>query len=428
MSNDESNPESQSQAESQQPAPQRKRPPYRAGQEGQPGRIRRRGNPANRPQGPDSEPPRQREPLRYVHSTNLPELLESFGITVAITTYQAGRVMLVRARHGKLNTLLRAFPRPMGMAVSANAKRIALACGREVYTFRNAPEIGSQIDPEGKHDACYLPRNVQITGDFRAHEMVYLKPLDQESSETSDQADPNARSLYVINTRFSCLSRIVPDYSFEPVWRPKWITKLAAEDRCHLNGLAVRDDQPAYYTAHGNADTHQGWRENKADGGVIIDHETSELVSTGLSMPHSPRLYQLPGESESKLYVLNSGMAQLETVDTQTGQRESIARLQGFTRGLAFHDHYALIGLSRVREKREFGGLPIEEFAPDKKCGLYVVDLKTGQTVAHLEFEAGCHEIFDVQILPYQNPAFLGLAKDNVNNIFLVPNAEKHFG
>jgi len=64
---------------------------------------------------------------------------------------------------------------------------------------------------------------------------------------------------------------------------------VVPEDRCHLNGLAVVDGQPKYVTALGTTDTPGGWRERKADGGVLLDVESGETLIDNLSMPHSPR-------------------------------------------------------------------------------------------------------------------------------------------
>ena len=45
------------------------------------------------------------------------------------------------------------------------------------------------------------------------------------------------------------------------------------------------DDEPRYVTALGETDVAGGWREHKADGGVLIDVATNETLLSGLSMP-----------------------------------------------------------------------------------------------------------------------------------------------
>ena len=68
-------------------------------------------------------------------------------------------------------------------------------------------------------------------------------------------------------------------------WRPPFITALAAEDRCHLNGLAIVDGRPGFVTALGTTDTRDGWRANKPHGGCILDVATGEIITRGLSPP-----------------------------------------------------------------------------------------------------------------------------------------------
>ena len=52
--------------------------------------------------------------------------------------------------------------------------------------------------------------------------------------------------------------------------RPPFISAYAAEDRCHLNGLAIVDGQPRYVTALGQSDTRGGWRAGKSNGGIVM--------------------------------------------------------------------------------------------------------------------------------------------------------------
>src|SRR5262249_52515681 len=177
------------------------------------------------------------------------------------------------------------------------------------------------------------------------------------------------------------------DYSFVPRWQPSFITALAAEDRCHLNGLAMAPDdvgrfsKPSYVTALGETDTPGGWRSNKAHGGCLINMSSGEMVARGLSMPPSPRWH------DGRLWVLESGTGRLLVVDTATGRREPVAELPGYARGLALCGPYAFIGLSKFRETSTFGGLPLAGRMAELECGIAVVDLRTGRQVGFLEFQ-----------------------------------------
>ena len=225
--------------------------------------------------------------------------------------------------------------------------------------------------------------------------------------------------LWVVNTLFSCLSSLDDKHSFVPRWRPKFISALAAEDRCHLNGLAIADGRPKYVTALGETDTEQGWRPGKTTGGVIIDVETQEVVTRGLAMGHSPRVHQ------DRLWVLDSGLGALATVDLQTGQRTVVTQLPGYCRGMSCFGQFAFIGLSKIRETSTLGGLPIAKHRTDLKCGVAVVDLASGQAVASLQFVTGIDELFDVQLLPETRLPYISgphaTTADGKQNIWCIP-------
>ncbi|MGD1808517.1 TIGR03032 family protein [Dapis sp. BLCC M126] len=312
--------------------------------------------------------------LRSVHTNNFPNILDQLGISLVVSTYQAGKLIVLRADNGVINTHFRTFNKPMGLA--ANHEKIALGTAYQIWDFRNVPAVAGKIEPQGKHDACYLPRNIHITGDIDIHEMAWAKD-----------------ELWFINTRFSCLCTLGHPNSFVPRWRPPFITGYDLTDRCHLNGLCLKNDQPKYATALGETDTSAGWRKNKANGGILMDIETNEILIRGLSMPHSPRWYQ------EQLWLLESGNGSLAKVDLNQRKLETIAKLPGFTRGIDFWGNLAFIGLSQVRETAVFTGMPITQLQ-ERICGVWVVNILTGETVAFLRFEAGVQEIFSVAVLP----------------------------
>jgi uncharacterized protein (TIGR03032 family) len=262
----------------------------------------------------------------------------------------------------------------MGIAVARDA--LAVCSHTEVWILRNAPDIAAKLEPRGRYDACYLARVCHFTGDIQAHEAVWI----------------NGEPL-LVNTLFSCLCTLHERYSFAPRWRPPFITQLAPEDRCHLNGLALVEGQPGYVTAIAETDTPRGWRPGKGTSGCLLDAASGQAVVRGLCMPHSPRL------SQGRLYLLDSGTGRLVAVDVGGGRVETVASLPGFTRGLAIHSGLAFVGLSRIRPTSDMTGLPITSHPERLKCGLAVVDLTTGQTIAHLEFASPVDEIFDVQLL-----------------------------
>jgi uncharacterized protein (TIGR03032 family) len=347
--------------------------------------------------------PAERE-IRYEHSRDFPAVLERCGISLLVSTYQAGKLFAVGSRQGKPALAFHNFEQVMGMAVQRD--RIAVGVQNQIWFLRSAPDIAPRLAPAGFYDACYLARASHFTGDIHAHELAWA-----------------GDELWVVNTRFSCLCTLHENYSFVPRWRPPFISSLAPEDRCHLNGLAVAPDErgvdvPRYVTALAETDTPEGWRPNKASSGCLIDVRTGRTLASGFAMPHSPRVHQ------DRVWLLDSGTGRVVVVEPATGAVTPVVELPGYTRGLALHGSFAFVGLSRIRETSTFGGLPIAERREQLRCGVGIVDLRTGRLVAHLEFQSGVEEIFAVQVLPgIRFPALSGpyAELDGVPEIWSAP-------
>jgi uncharacterized protein (TIGR03032 family) len=329
---------------------------------------------------PPADPAPPLPPLRSVHTDSFPALLRQYGISILVTTYQAGKLVILRADGDRLNTHFRDFPKPMGIAVDRwhTGGRLALGTAVQVWEFHDVPAVRDKLNPPGHCDRVYLPRAVHFTGDVQIHEMAWSE-----------------RELWFVNTRFSCLCTLDGAYSFVPRWQPSFVSALAPEDRCHLNGLAMDGPRPGVVSALGVADTPGGWRAGKRDGGVLLDVASQEIVVRGLSMPHSPRWY------EGRLWLLESGTGGLGLVDPARQRYEQLTMLPGFTRGLDFYGPLAVVGLSQVRESAVFSGIAIAERPiAERFCGVWIVDLRSGQTVAFVKFEDAVQEIFAVEVLP----------------------------
>ena len=321
--------------------------------------------------------------VRYEYSNNLTELLDRLQISLFFSTYQAGKLGVITVRERNLNSTYHNFEKVMGMAIEPNKMAVG---GKEwVYFLPNDRNIAMQLEPVGSYDACFSTRSGQYTGDIAIHDLAW-----------------GGKELWVVNTRFSCLCTLSNNYNFLPQWKPAFISAIAPEDRCHLNGVAMLEGMPKYVTVLGQTDTAMGWRDCKVDGGCILEVPSSKVITAGLAMPHSPRIYQ------NRLWVLNSGHGNLTIVDLDSGQQEKIVSLPGYTRGLAFAGKYAFVGLSKIRETATFGNLPISDRFDELKCGIAVVDLQTRKMVGLLEFKAGVDEIFDVQISQFVTPTISG--------------------
>ena len=336
--------------------------------------------------------------LKSQHTGNFPEALQQLGISIVVSTYQAGKLILMRNDNGVLNTHFIAMEKPMGMALNNN--RLSVGSGPQVWDYYNMNAVAAKLEPPGKHDACFIPRAMHITGDIDIHEMAFDKQ----------------QRLWLVNTRMSCLCTLDREYSVVPEWRPPFISAYDLTDRCHLNGLAMKDGKPFIVSALGTTDTAGGWRANKAAGGMLMDIATGEYIAQGLSMPHSPRWYR------NKLWVLESGAGTLAEVNPNTGERDVIVELPGFTRGLDFVGQYAIIGLSQVRETAVFAGLPLTERVAERQCGVWIVDIEQRQSVAWVVFTGGVQEIFAVQALAARFPSLLETDDPLIRNSYALPD------
>lgn len=358
----------------------------------------------------------------------MPALLSQLRASLFVSTYQAGFAVVLRAESPEsLNTHFRQFPRPMGMALNRRAGHLALGVQRQIIEFRNLADVGKRLEPPDRHDACYLPRRCHFTGQIDIHEMAWGGSAQSEVTSagvaSGEQPAPGRPELWFVNTRFSCLCTLDDEHSFVPRWWPPFISSLGLEDRCHLNGLAMVGGRPRYVTALGASDKANGWRENKAHGGVVLDVETGEVLLRGLSMPHSPRWY------DGRLWLLESGEGTLGVVDLARGKYEPIVQFEGFTRGLAFWGPYALVGLSQVRESAVFSGIALVDRVRDRRCGVAIVDLRIGRQIGFVHFQEAVQEVFAVEWLPHRYPELLEPGDELVGTSYALPrDALSHVG
>jgi uncharacterized protein (TIGR03032 family) len=327
---------------------------------------------------PDSPEPEKMRTVRFVASPGFAPLLAQLGSSLLVSTYHAGKVVTIGTHNGELVIEFHNFELAMGMAL--HPRQLAVGARHDIWFLQAQPELAATIEPAGRYDACLLTRRSIHTGTIHGHEMAFC-----------------GEELWVANTLFSCLCTLDERFHFVPRWKPKFISELRGpEDRCHLNGLTRSADgsRIQYVTCLGATNDPQGWRANKASGGVLLDVATSEIVAQGFAMPHSPRLH------DGRLYVLDSGCGALQTVDERSGARTTVETFPGYARGMALLGPWAFVGLSRIRETAVFGGVPIAEKRDELRCGVAVVDLRSGRTVATLEFAEGVEELFDVQVCP----------------------------
>lgn len=346
--------------------------------------------------------------------------LEDVGGSFVFSSYKRNQVIFVGSSTHKetKNTVpsiwISDFLRPMGMCVSKlPTGQLAFAVGSANVLWEhveNGPRE-SHDDKFSDFDNSFIPRGLHVINDIDCHDVAY------------------ADQLYFVSALFGCVCTISKTGSFKVYWSPPWQSKIAAEDRCHLNGMALRDGKPRYVSAIARTDVRGGWRENRTTGGVIFDVVENKLVCKDICMPHSPRWHN------GKLWVLESGTGYLGYVDFSktttsknplTDEEEThhkfvpLAFIPGYLRGLSFMSHYALIGSSLDRHEKVFQDIPLGKNIKSKgvtaKCGIFIVDLDTNDVVHEVLFSQDVkdpiNEIYDVCAIS----GFRRVMAENIND------------
>ncbi len=340
---------------------------------------------------------REEAKLEIIPTRQFPSWLHEEKITLAFSTYQAGKIFFIGSNTEnpghQIFVFNRTLPRCMGVCVK----------DRDLY-ISSLYQIHKFVAPaDTRETPMFIPQASYITGDVDAHDMI---------------VEDSGRLVFV-NTLFNCLATVSEHYSFTPIWKPSFISKLVPEDRCHLNGLAMRDGEARYVTAVSDTDVVNGWREHRTGGGIVIDIKTNEIVGRGLSMPHSPRWHN------GNLYVNNAGTGHFGRINLDTGGFEPIAFCPGFLRGMSFHGNFAVVGLSKCRKDRTFQGLPLDDNLEKQKvsarCSLMVIDLKNGAIVHTVNIEGIVEEIFDVVVLDSTiNAKAIGFQTDEIRRFLSI--------
>ena len=351
---------------------------------------------------PETSEGPEKPSLELMPSRQFPEWLAEQKLSLAFTTYQAGKLFFIGLQpDGRLSIFERTLNRCMGMVATGNSLYVSTLW--QLWRFENALLPGQA---QNGYDRVFVPQVGCVTGDLDIHDLG---------------VDAHDRLVFV-NTLFACLASVSESHSFRPLWKPPFVTKLAAEDRCHLNGLAMKDGRPGFVTAVSESDVADGWRDHRRDGGVVIDVAANAVVAGGLSMPHSPRWYQ------DQLWVHNSGTGEFGRVDLKAGRFEPVTFCPGYLRGLAFIGDYAVMGLSKPRENKTFTGLALDDALAQKKtearCAIQVVDLRSGDVVHWLRIEGIVEELYDVVALPgVRRPMAIGFMSDEIRRVISIADS-----
>jgi uncharacterized protein (TIGR03032 family) len=340
---------------------------------------------------------------------NFPKILTALNISLAVTSYQSARLILIRSDGESIDTNLKEFPRPMG--IYADEERITLGTFTQVLEFKRSDDIlesiknGSLDSTENfskkalekekeKMEALKKQRDEEISEIKKANALyLHRASLTTGMINIHDIAWGD-EGLWVVNSTFSCLSTLSPDNSFVARWKPNFISELVPEDRCHLNGMAMKDGKPKYVTTFNMEDSRDSWSEGRIDYGTLIDVDTHEILLEGMIMPHSPKVYQ------DEIYVCESGLGVVWKYNPITKEKTQIVKLQGFTRGLYFYGGVMFVGTSQVRASEIKNPTPISTIYEETYAGIWMINLETSEEIAHLKFDGDVDQIYDITIIP----------------------------
>lgn len=355
--------------------------------------------------------PHQAPRVEFFASRQFTSWLAESRVSLALTTYQAGKLFFVGLQpNSKLSIFERTFNRCMGLW--SNGQTILMSTLFQLWRFENALAPGQW---HNGYDRLYVPQLAYTTGDLDIHDL---------------HVDKQGRIVFV-NTLFGCLATVSRTHSFKALWKPPFISRLAAEDRCHLNGLAMKEGKAAYVTSVSQSDVADGWRDKRLDGGTVTDVQNNQIMLSGLSMPHSPRWHQ------GQLWLLEAGTGYFGRLSPHPsplptlgeGEKgvtfERIAFCPGFLRGLAFVGDFAIVGTSNARDNRTFSGLELDENLRQKeavpRCAIHVIDLRTGDIVHWLRIDGFVKELYDIVVLPnVRRPMAIGLVNDEIRRMITI--------
>jgi uncharacterized protein (TIGR03032 family) len=331
------------------------------------------------------------------HSDNFPGILKGLNISLAATSYQSQALFFIRSDGETIDTNIKHFRRPMGLAVTKD--QVTLGIFKEILKFNRNDAVIRDFGDKDKIDACFTPSASHTTGMINIHDIAY-----------------GSKGLWVVNSAFSCLATIEPDYSFIPRWKPPFISELKPEDRCHLNGMAMKDGKPRFVTTFDQSDQPNAWKKEKKLEGTLIDVETNEILISNLIMPHSPRFYR------DYVYFCESGRGLVYRYDPINEKQHLVTKLQGFTRGMDFWGPLMFVGLSKTRQSDTVNSPPISREYNETYCGIWVINLEDDSIVGQVKFQGDVDQIYDVAVIPESSyPELIEPNNKKVGQIFKFP-------
>ncbi len=322
-------------------------------------------------------------PFSYQTYGDLGGILGDSCGSIMLTTYNShGGLVSLGSKDGELKVSSLSIPKCSG--IDTYDGRLALGMKTGIIQYQHFDEGIAHIDghQEEGYDACFIPRKTTFTGYVNIHDVFHVNT-------------PVGVEPWFVNSQYSSICRLSPDYSFQDLWKPPFIDQVLPIDQCHINCVASDNRVPAYVSALGKT-TDGNWRPNRKSSGIIIDCQTNEIYAEGLCLPHSLTLHN------GVVWLCNSGKGEVGYIDPTSRAFVPVVQIDGFTRGLAISDGKLFVGVSALRPADDFP----ETFKANSRenRGVHVFDIESQERLAGLTFTGVVEDLYDVHWTPYMNP------------------------
>ena len=303
------------------------------------------------------------------------EALLKANVTLGISTYNASKLIIAWADSNNVVIHSSSIPRAMGIGFEGELMAVASKAGMSMFRCFN---VEDDVNLSANSDYIWLERAKYLTGPIDAHDVAVSN-----------------RQIFAVNTAWSCISVFGFEDSFKPIWRPAFISSHSPTDRCHLNGMALREGKPAYATALGKSNEPAGWKADIVNGGVLMETKSKSIMADSLSLPHSPVYI---GE-RNELWFLQSGAGSVCRFDWEKKCVVPVVETGLFIRGLAIQNQIAFVGFSQLRKSSKTFK-PLKDKLQGELCGVLAADLNTGAILGKMTFGDPVQELYDVSIFP----------------------------
>jgi len=368
------------------------------------------------------------ENISRMNSEKFSKILKDFKISLAITSYHSNRLFFLKSDNVNIKISSYKFKSPMGLYIDKD--KLTIGTYTQIINFKRNDKVLNQIqngslDDETKYTSKILEKDKEKMKQWRNNREKELKIIKEAdtlyhliNSVTTGMINIHDiawedNKIWMVNSTFSCLSTLDQNYNFIAEWKPAFITNLVAQDKCHLNGMAMVNGKPKYVTTFNKSNDKDFWKKEREHNGTLIDIDTNEILLNNLIMPHSPKYYQ------NNIYFSEAGTGIVFKYNLETKEKEEIVKLQGFTRGIAFYDTFMFIGLSQVRSSDIQNPLPLTLMYNQTFSGVWIINLEDNSEVAYYRFEDDVEQVYDINIIENSiNPELLNDDNGLLEHIF----------